>query len=321
MRYVIYGAGAIGGTIGGRLFQKEHDVVLIARGAHGERLRSEGLALADPDETVTLAIPTVGQPSGVRWKSDDVVVLAMKTQDTAAALQDLSASAPPTVTIVCAQNGVENERLALRCFAHVHGMCVMLPAAHISPGHVEAYGRPVTGLLDIGAYPRGRDRTTERIAADLGSSGFSSVAVDDVMRLKRGKLLLNLANTIQAMTGMDDPRAGKLYKQARAEAKACFETAGLDWAGGEEDKERRGDLMRAEPIGGADRGGGSTWQSLARGGPVEADYLNGEIVLLGRLHGVPTPVNELLQRAANEAARDGRAPGTVPIEELLAEAS
>ncbi len=312
----MYGAGAIGGTIGGRLFQKDHELVLIARGAHGERLRADGLTLADPDGTVTFAIPTVGRPSEVHWKTDDVVVLGMKTQDTAAALRDLSACAPPTATIVCAQNGLENERLALRSFAQVLGMCVMLPAAHISPGRVEAYGRPMTGLLDIGAYPQGRDRVAERIAADLEAASFSSHVVDDVMRLKRGKLLLNLANTIQAMTGMDDPRAGELYKQARAEAKACFEAAGLDWAGGEEDKVRRGDLMHVEPIGGADRGGGSTWQSLARGGPVEADYLNGEIVLLGRLHGVPTPVNELLQRAANAAARDGRKPGTVPIEEL-----
>ena len=75
--------------------------------------------------------------------------------------------------------------------------------------------------------------------------------------------------------------------------------------------------MRSVPIDGQDRGGGSTWQSLARGGAVEADYLNGEIVLLGRLHGVPTPVNELLQRAANAAARDKRPPESVPIEELL----
>ena len=321
MRYVIYGAGAIGGTIGGRLFQREHELVLIARGAHGERLRAEGLTMADPDETVTLAIPTVVQPSEVHWKSDDVVVLAMKTQDTAAAVRDLSACAPPTVTIVCAQNGLENERLALRAFAQVQGMCVMLPAAHLSPGYVEAYGRPLTGLLDVGAYPRGHTRVSARIAEDLDAAGFSSHAVDDVMRMKRGKLLMNLANTIQAMTGMDDPRAGELYKQARAEAKACFEAAGLDHVGSEEDRQRRGDLMRIVPIAGKDRGGGSTWQSLARGGPVEADYLNGEIVLLGRLHGVPTPVNELLQRAANAAARDGRPPESVPIEELLAEAS
>ena len=51
---------------------------------------------------------------------------------------------------------------------------------------------------------------------------------------------------------------------------------------------------------------------------MEADHLNGEVVLLGRLHGVPTPVNELLQRTANRMARNREAPGSVPVAELEA---
>jgi 2-dehydropantoate 2-reductase len=46
------------------------------------------------------------------------------------------------------------------------------------------------------------------------------------------------------------------------------------------------------------------------------EFLNGEIVLLGALHGVATPVNALLQRVALEAAREGRQPGTWRIAEL-----
>ena len=62
-------------------------------------------------------------------------------------------------------------------------------------------------------------------------------------------------------------------------------------------------------IAGHERAGSSSWQSLARGsGAIETDYLNGEIALLGRLHGVPTPVNELLCRLANRAAREGWKP-------------
>jgi 2-dehydropantoate 2-reductase len=65
--------------------------------------------------------------------------------------------------------------------------------------------------------------------------------------------------------------------------------------------------------------GGSSWQSLARGtGSVEADYLNGEIVLLGRQYGVPTPVNETLQRLANTAARERRSPGSMTVAEVTA---
>ena len=67
------------------------------------------------------------------------------------------------------------------------------------------------------------------------------------------------------------------------------------------------------------RQGGSSWQSLRRGtGNIEADWLNGEIVLLGRLHGVPTPVNERLQAVANRMAHEGLRPASIRPEDLAA---
>jgi 2-dehydropantoate 2-reductase len=72
-------------------------------------------------------------------------------------------------------------------------------------------------------------------------------------------------------------------------------------------------------IDGERRGGGSTWQSLARGlGSTEADFLNGEIVLLGRLHDVPTPVNEALQALARELAASRAAPDSVDPDTIRA---
>ena len=72
-------------------------------------------------------------------------------------------------------------------------------------------------------------------------------------------------------------------------------------------------------IDGKRRGGGSTWQSLARGaGSTEADHLNGEIVLQGRLHGVPTPVNAGLQRLARELAAARTPPGSLTAAEVEA---
>lgn len=59
-------------------------------------------------------------------------------------------------------------------------------------------------------------------------------------------------------------------------------------------------------------------QSVARGtGLVEVDYLNGEVVLLGKLHAVPTPYNEAVRRLTNEMARKHHAPGTVSLAELI----
>ncbi len=78
--------------------------------------------------------------------------------------------------------------------------------------------------------------------------------------------------------------------------------------------------MSLRPIAGERRGGGSSWQSLARGtGSIEADLLNGEIVLLGRLHGIDTPVNALIQRVANDLARSRTPPGSLTEDELSAQ--
>ena len=318
-RFVVYGAGAIGGTIGGRLFEHGHDVVLIARGAHGEACRADGLTLRTADGEATLAVPTVLHPSELAIDPDaDVVVLAMKTQDTASALEALAAVAPATTPIVCAQNGVENERLALRRFADVHGMCVMLPATHLEPGVVEVSSTPIAGILDVGRYPTGTDETTEAVASTIDASGFSSHAVDDVMRRKYAKLLMNLGNALDAACG-PAARRGPLYARARDEAIACFAAAGIDVASPEEDRARRGDLLHVQPIGGRSRGGSSMWQSLARGtGRTEAAYLNGEVVLLGRQLGIPTPVNALFLEVAEELARSGAAPGSVDVVDLEA---
>ena len=109
MRFIIYGAGAVGGVIGGRLFQADHSVTLIARGDHLRALQDRGLTLAAPSGTATLPIPAVGDPGDAELKAGDVVVLAMKGQHTQVALDDLRRAAPPGVAVVCAQNGVEND--------------------------------------------------------------------------------------------------------------------------------------------------------------------------------------------------------------------
>lgn len=336
MRYIVIGAGAVGGTIGGRLAQAGHEVVLVARGRHLDAVRAQGgLRLATPEGTSTVAVPAAGGPEDVELTSDDVLVLATKTQDAESALAgwawrpvkdgraQADAVAAEALPVVCAQNGVASERLALRRFRHVYGMCVWLPATHLEPGAVEAQGAPRSGLLHIGRYPAGTDETAARIGADLDASRFLAPVVPDVMRWKYGKLLANLANAIEAVCGPpggeESDEAADLRRRARAEGKAVLAAAGVAYARNEENARLRGDQVQIVTINGAERGGGSSWQSLTRGtGSIEADYLNGEIVLLGRELGVPTPVNEVLQRLANQAARERRAPGSATPAEVLA---
>ncbi|MFJ8079939.1 ketopantoate reductase family protein [Streptomyces sp. NPDC096205] len=327
MRYVIIGAGAVGGTIGGRLAQAGHEVVLVARGAHHEALREHGLRLMTPDGDRTHRLPAVDGPDALgELRADDVLVLAVKTQDSAAALAAWAprpvaggGTAAERLPLLCAQNGVESQRLALRLFRRVYGVCVWLPCTYVEPGVVSAGGTPLTGILHLGRFPHGTDDTARRIAADLERSHFEVPVVPDVTRWQYAKLLGNLGNALEAVTGpVASDEAVALYDRVRAEAVAVLEAAGIACASAEEQRAVRGDKVTLVPLEGAPRGGGSSWQSLARGtGTIEADYLNGEIALLGRLHGVPTPLNELLQHLADTFARERRQPGSLPVAELV----
>jgi 2-dehydropantoate 2-reductase len=199
----------------------------------------------------------------------------------------------------------------------VYGVSVACPTSHLQPGVAQAWSTPVTGLLDIGRYPTGSDEISEAVAADLRSATFSSCAIKDIRRWKNRKLLTNLGNAIEAVCGPHE-RQGPLSDVLLAEGEAVLSATGLEAATPEEDLDRRADLLQLGQISGQTRPGGSSWQSLRRGtGDIETDYLNGEIVLLGRIHGIPTPANEMLQRLARELAFTRDAPGATPAAIIL----
>jgi 2-dehydropantoate 2-reductase len=318
----VFGAGAVGSVIGGRLHQHApdhgHQITLVARGPHAAAINRHGLVLNDPAGTDTIGVPAVEHIDEIPLRAGDVVVLSMKTQGTDAALTALAAHAPD-VTVACAQNGIENERLALRRFANVQAICVMLPAVFLEPGAVDTFGQPQNAILDLGRYPDGADDSSTELAAALEASGMASRALPDVMRWKHTKLLANLRNVIDALVGeqrADETR--QLARAARAEGIACLEAAGLARASDEEDAERR-QAMKMTAIPGRERHGSSTYQSFARGDRAnEVDWLNGEIVLLGRQHGVPTPVNAMLAALARDAAASGTTPRSLAIADVLA---
>jgi 2-dehydropantoate 2-reductase len=278
-----------------------------------------GLVIETADQRECVHVEVVQSPDEVVFTGDDLVLLAMKSQDTQAALEALDAVASPDILIACLQNGVENERAALRVFENVYGVVVMCPTGHLVPGVVQAFSTPITGMLDVGRYPFGTDATVDLLVDAFSASTFNSMARGDVMRWKYCKLLMNLGNAVEALCG-PAARQSPLATMVREEGVACLQAAGIDFASLEEDAERRDGHLTVQPIRGQPRGGGSTWQSLERRtGSVETDYLNGEIVLLGRLHGIPTPANALLQRLMADAAACGTPAGSMTPDDLLAQ--
>jgi 2-dehydropantoate 2-reductase len=237
--------------------------------------------------------------------------MAMKSQHTAAALDDLRAATGAEPAVVCAQNGVANERMALRRFARVYGMLVHLPASHLQPGQVVTHATGRGGILDTGRYPAGNDEVCHDVTGLLEQAGFSARPDAAVMRWKYAKLLTNLGNVLQALVvpaaggdGQDDA-AREVLRQLKHEALACFRAGGVDCASVDDVRARQHGVYGLGAVPGHPRSGGSSWQSVVRGaGSLETDYLNGEVVLLGRLHGVATPANALCQALAWQLIRE-----------------
>jgi 2-dehydropantoate 2-reductase len=320
MRFIIYGAGGIGSGIGGHLWRTGHEAILIGRPGHVEKIRAEGLRLITGTEEYRLHVPAVTHPREIDFRPDDVVLLTMKSHDTEAALRELRAAGAPSweLPIFCAQNSIANERIAARYFRRVYGVLIVIPGIYLEEGAVTNPIRGNAGMIDIGLYPRGADETAERVAAALREATYEARSHPEVMGPKARKLIGNLGNALDAITdGRGD--SGPYRAEIRAEGERCLEAAGHPLESENSFRERcharRGETALPEGA----RNLGSSWQSLMRRqGSIETDYLNGEIVLLGRKHGIPTPFNAVLQRVASEMAVARELPGKYSVEELFA---
>ena len=148
MRIIIFGIGAVGGVVGATLALAGNDVLGIARGQRLQAIRDKGLTLRSHFGNETVALPCVESAQEITPRPDDLILLTTKTQDTASALGDLRTAGFRDQAIFCIQNGVENERLALRLFPNVHGVNVMLPAEYMAPDEAACFGRPNRGNSD-----------------------------------------------------------------------------------------------------------------------------------------------------------------------------
>ncbi|CAO5185171.1 thiosulfate/3-mercaptopyruvate sulfurtransferase [Frankia sp. AiPs1] len=347
-RYVIIGAGAVGATVAAELHLAGIGVVLVARGANLAALRESGLRYIRPPRSVggpavvhQLDLPVLAGPDEADLRSGDVLVLATKSQDSEAVLAQWAwapvdggaSTAAEALPVVLLQNGLDSARAALRRFATVLDAVVYSPSSHLRPAEVISPARPsVAGFL-LGrapfapAVPGGSPgavvdgavvdgAVVEGIAGDLRRAASAVLVVDDITRWKAGKLLGNLAYNLDAIYP-PGPRRDTVAAELVTEARRVFAAAGIDVADVRSSPLDLSGLTIAE-IPGYARGGSSTWQSLARGGSVESDYLNGEIVLLARLHGLTAPINAGVQARIATASRLGARPGGLGDDDLEA---
>jgi 2-dehydropantoate 2-reductase len=319
-RYIIIGAGAVGASLAAEFQIHGIPYVLVGRGAQIEHIAAHGLTYRRPAGTKVVRLNAVDTRTPPALKPDDILLLTVKAQDVEAATdfwawRDVEsgglASGLPVVTF---QNGLAAEDIALRRFDRVYAASIIVPARYTVTGEVVVGGEPNIGIVTVGRYPSGLDETARAISSDLSKIGYLAEARADIRRWKAAKLEHNVKNAVELFAGTPEDRA-KAAGGLAQEARTVLQAAGLDPAA---PSERVVDISgwRVADGSGIEPGQQSTWQSFARGASSEVDYLNGEIVRLGRLHGVAAPLNAAFQRAAAKLARDGGKPGSLDIEEV-----
>jgi 2-dehydropantoate 2-reductase len=157
MRIAVYGAGGVGGYFGGRLARAGADVHFIARGAHLQALRENGLRVRSVKGDFAVRTPATDDPAEVG--PCDVVLFCVKTFDTEAAAARLGPLVGERTAVVSLQNGIENEEKLARAVGdgHVMGGAAFIFAGIAEPGMIVHTGGPASitfGELD--------GRTSER---------------------------------------------------------------------------------------------------------------------------------------------------------------
>jgi 2-dehydropantoate 2-reductase len=323
MHVAVVGAGAIGCFLAARLSEGGHAITLVGRPEQADAINAGGLLLTDPQRGERRY-----RLRAVRSLSErpDLVLLTVKTQDVAQACQDIRPFVMG-VPVVAMQNGLQGDHLAAEVLGReaVVGAVVMCAASYLRPGEVTIQ---FPGWLIVGEPFGAAGARTRAIARVLGGA-VPTYLTQHLARVRWSKLIANLNNALCAATGLPlaeivhAPCGPTLAIRLMKEGSLVARAAGVRLDHGLYGLTPR--ALRQDPnaaliallhatmtavlavlperaaervLAAAGRSRlsslpvrGSTWQSIVRGRPSEVDYLNGEIVRLGRRLGIPTPFN------------------------------
>ncbi|UQN15942.1 ketopantoate reductase family protein [Gulosibacter sp. ACHW.36C] len=317
MRVSVIGVGAVGGTLAALLARAGHEVHAVARGSTLAAVREHGIRLRGVHGTFSAPVSASGRVA----KDSDVVLLAVRTYQTAAAVEQQT-TAIGTTPLVVAQNGVRGPEEVARLLGRVegvYGLVSTFPATNLGDAeiHMTGPGKLTVAAMDPGGYADARE-----LAAAF-STALPAAASDNLDGLLWMKLLLNQVNALPAITGLSvqwvsahpllapilavsleellavaDARRIRLSRVAGMHphfANLVRDGFALDVV--------RGKLGR---MFGTTPNPASTLQSIRRGQPTEIDALNGEVVRSAAEIGLAAPLNERLTRLVHDVSATGR---------------
>jgi len=309
MKILVFGAGAVGSTIGGMLARMENDVVLIGRNPHMSRITNSGLKISGlwGDHHVKMIRGMTELPSDF---SPDLILLTTKAYATEASAQLLARAYPQPIPILHLQNGVGNaEKIA----EHV-GWDRVISGMVIIGFQVALAGRTVVTVqadsIKIGRSNGDIDPIVEKIASTFADAGMPAEAVSNIQTHLWGKVLYNSAlNPLAAILGVPygrllDEYPWQIIQGVIQEAFAVLnaEKQSLFW----ENADQYLIHLKNVQIPSTFEHKPSMLSDLRHARPTEIDVLNGALVQLGKKWGIPTPVNGTLLEIIHSFEENGK---------------
>lgn len=296
MKIAVMGAGGIGGYVGGRLAEAGADVTLIARGAHLDALRRNGLVIETPGGTVHMpGVSASGDPAEVG--EVDLVLFTVKLADAEGAAASLAPMLGPHTRVLTLQNGIDSKAIIER---------------HTGPGRV------AEGIIYLAAYirapgviwhpggvhlSRADASPGDPVMADLFAMNDDLVDLDilpdeDARQMVWGKFV-NLS-AFAGVTSIARSPIGRVYetpatldffRDLLGENLAVARAEGLDFP--DDHVEATIGLFRNQPY----EQKSSMLVDLEAGKPIEMPWLSGRVVDLARSHGIDVPANRAVAAA------------------------
>lgn len=325
----IFGAGSIGAYVGAALIAGGADVVLIGRERVCERFGRDGISISDMDgrrERIDAArIHCSTDPAALREAG--LILVTVKSADTAAAAAALAAHAQHDALVLSLQNGIGNADVLRAALPGMTVLAGMVPFNVVQTADGR-YHRGTEGRLMAEAAP-----ALSRWLPAFAAGGLPLVERADFTAVQWGKLLLNLNNAVNALSGL--PLKAELsqrdYRRCLAllmeEALRALAVRGIvpaqvggvppqrlpmllklpDWIY----RRVAATSLKIDP-----EARSSMWEDLQAGRRTEVDYLNGAVVKLASEAGLDAPANRRIVELAHaaEAGKRGAMTGT----ELLA---
>lgn len=293
MKIAVVGAGAMGAVFAVHFAEVGHDVLLIQRaGAHLDAIRAQGLRLSGPsaDRTVTFRAESTAPA-----EPQDMVVIAVKATQVAAAARDARRLVGPETVVVAMQNGIgAADLIALSVPADrlVLGIAAAFGARIAAPGHAEHKAMQAIKLGVFGNLPQA---DLQRAVEAWRGAGFAADAASDIVAMQWEKLICNASfsatcglSGLTVGAALADKDLGPLCLAAGKEAWTVARGLGVAVIVGDPEAHIRAFAERvsaAKP---------SLLQDIEAGRSSEIDFINGAVVREAERAGLAAPVNRTL---------------------------